>query len=236
MKLIQWTLLFFLFAAFACDDEEEEQLEKAAFDFEFATGAEGWEGVFADYPLDTSGLYMLEFEWTHLPQPLDTTENALMIAGSNRSDDLFMAIKKQVSNLPPNMDFEVVFDIELASIYPTNAVGIGGPPAEAVYMKIGVTQEEPESSLNGSDFFEINIDKGNQSQGGSQMEVIGHVGVTDTTTVYTLIERSNVSKPFRFRTDDSGKAWLIIGTDSGFEGRTRLYYNKINVLFRERAN
>ncbi len=235
MKSIQWTLFLFLFAAFACE-KEEETLATTAFDFNFETNAEGWESVFADYPFDTTGFYELEYEWTQLPQPLDTTQNAMMIAGSNRSDDLFMAIKKEVGNLPPNMDFEVLFDIELASIYPTNAIGIGGPPAEAVYMKVGVTQEEPQSSLNASDFFEMNIDKGNQSQSGSQMNVIGHVGVADTTTVYTLIERSNVNKPFRFRTDDSGKAWLIIGTDSGFEGKTRLYYNKIDVLFRERAN
>ncbi|MDE0699169.1 MAG: hypothetical protein OXH61_00425 [Acidimicrobiaceae bacterium] len=28
-------------------------------------------------------------------------------------------------------------------------------------------------------------------------------------------------------TDDDGSVWLIVGTDSGFEGLTRLYYDRI---------
>lgn len=234
MKSIKWLFILVLFA-FGCDEDENPILE-TEYIYDFSASAEGWTGDFSDYRADDPDLYELEFEWTGLPEPLDTTENALMIAGSNRSDDLFMFIKREVNNLPPNTDFQVFFDIEMASIYPTNAVGIGGPPGESVYIKAGAMLEEPKAELNASDFYQMNIDKGNQSQSGANMEVIGHVGVTDTTSVYTLIDRGNAGKPFAFRSDATGSAWICIGTDSGFEGRTRLYYNKVNVIFQVAAN
>jgi hypothetical protein len=234
MRSIQWISLLLLFA-FACE-KEENQLEQVEFSFTFETDAEGWTGDFADYPSTDNDFFNLEFERTNLPAPLPETEQALRIAGSNLSDDLFMFIKKKVDNLPPNMDFDVIFDIEMASDEPTNAVGIGGPPGESVYIKAGVVLEEPQKEETGSDFYQMNIDKGNQSQPGTDMQVLGHIGVTDTTTVFTLIDRDNISKPFSFRTDDSGSAWICIGTDSGFEGRTELYYNRIKVTFKEKLN
>ncbi len=231
MKSIQWTWVLILLA-FACEKEKNET-EQVEFQFNFSADAQGWTGDFADYPLGEEAFYELDYQWTSLPEPLDTNTNSLMIAGNNHSDDLFMFVKKKVENLPANMDFNVSFDLELASIYASNSVGIGGSPAESVYIKVGVTLEEPKKTLNTSDFYEMNIDKGNQSQSGNDMEVIGNVGVTDTTTVYTLINRNNEAKPFTFRTDENGEAWIIIGTDSGFEGLSRLYYNNVKVVFKE---
>ncbi len=234
MRSIQW-MSFLLLLAFACEKEETTR-EQVDFSYDFETNAEGWTGDFSDYPAQNNSLYDLEFEWDTLPAPLSEGEHALRIGGNNYSDDLFMFIKKKVENLPPNTSFNVDFDIQLASIYPTNAVGIGGPPAEAVVLKAGVTLEEPIKQVNTSDHYEMNIDKGNQSNAGADMEVLGHVGVTDTTTVYTLIDRDNLTKPFSFTSDSTGVAWICIGTDSGYEGRTELYYNKIKVSFREKSN
>lgn len=31
--------------------------------------------------------------------------------------------------------------------------------------------------------------------------------------------------------DDEGRIWLIVGTDSGFEGRTELYYTRYRATF-----
>ncbi|MCD4693477.1 MAG: T9SS type A sorting domain-containing protein, partial [Calditrichales bacterium] len=42
---------------------------------------------------------------------------------------------------------------------------------------------------------------------------------------------NNISHPFPITTDAGGEVWLIIGTDSGFEATTTLYYNKIDVTF-----
>ena len=66
---------------------------------------------------------------------------------------------------------------------------------------------------------------------GKDLDTLGNVGVTDTTTVYTLINRSNATHLFTISTDDNGSAWVCIGTDSGFEGKTTLCYSKINLTF-----
>jgi hypothetical protein len=75
----------------------------------------------------------------------------------------------------------------------------------------------------------MNIDKGNQSQPGPDMDTIGHVGVTDTTSVYAIKINDNAGKPFSFTTDGTGEVWFIVGTDSGFEATTAIYFTKITV-------
>ena len=77
----------------------------------------------------------------------------------------------------------------------------------------------------------MNIDKGNQKVPGVDMDTIGHIGVSDTTTEFTLINRKNTPKLFTIKTDVNGEVWVCIGTDSGFEGRSTLYYNQITLTF-----
>ena len=36
------------------------------------------------------------------------------------------------------------------------------------------------------------------------------------------------------KADDDGTLWLILGTDSGFEGLTTLYYDEITVVLEPR--
>ena len=69
----------------------------------------------------------------------------------------------------------------------------------------------------------MNIDKGNQAQGGIPGEEYH----------YQLIRRDNLQSPIEITTDSNGSLWLIIGTDSGFEGATTLYYNMVEVELRE---
>jgi len=52
---------------------------------------------------------------------------------------------------------------------------------------------------------------------------------TNGTANYVLIERNNIGRPMKTWTSASGELWLLVGTDSGFEGTTSLYYTKIIV-------
>jgi hypothetical protein len=200
------------------------------FVYDFSSGYEGWSGDFADYPTSDSVFYELEFTRTTLPAPLDTSKNALMISGSNHSDDLFMFIKKKITGLSPNKTYKLLIDIELASDAPTHAIGIGGAPGESVFLKAGASLVEPKK-VNTEGFYLMNIDKSNQASPGLDMDTLGHVGVSDTTSVFSLINRSNAAHPFKISTNDDGTVWVCIGTDSGFEGTTTLYYNKITLTF-----
>ena len=200
------------------------------YTYDFISGYDGWTGDFADYPPADSILYQLEYTRTTLPAPLNTSKYALKIAGSNRSDDLFMFIKRKITGLIPNTTYQLQVQVDFASNVPTNSVGIGGAPGEAVRMKVGATIAEPNKTIIGSDY-RMNIDKGNQSIPGVDMDTIGHIGVSDTTTKFTLINRNNTARLFTITTDSNGEVWVCIGTDSGFEGRTTLYYNKITLTF-----
>ncbi|RYD41737.1 MAG: hypothetical protein EOP85_12225 [Verrucomicrobiaceae bacterium] len=46
---------------------------------------------------------------------------------------------------------------------------------------------------------------------------------------YRLKTLTNAGKPFYFKTDASGKGWIFIGTDSGFEATTSVYFTQVNV-------
>ncbi len=200
------------------------------YHFDFTNSQEGWVFGFADYPIGSEAQYQLNNSWSSLPNPLNGNQKSLFITGSNQSDDLFMFVKKHITGLQANTTYTVTFEVEFASTYPTNAIGVGGAPGEGVVMKAGVTLVNPDTIHQLTDV-RMGIDKANQTQPGTDMDTIGHVGVVDSTTVYALKTNNNFSHPFSITTDASGEVWLIVGTDSGFEATTALYYNQIEAIF-----
>lgn len=74
----------------------------------------------------------------------------------------------------------------------------------------------------------MNIDKKNQSQSGNDMIVIGNFANETNKNTYALKSLSNASQ--KVSANDEGKLWLIAGTDSGFEGKTTIYYNRIRAI------
>jgi hypothetical protein len=203
------------------------------FSWDFSQGTQGWQGGFADYPLGQEDFYNLDFGLRPLPSNVGD-EQALFITGDNRSDDLFMYFRNQVTGLTPNTNYSVTFDLELASNAPDGSFGIGGSPANSVFLKAGATLVEPLPIVNDpiEDFIRLNIDKGNQGQSGEDSVILGDIAKPDDGTFdYALITRNNSTERFTFRTDHVGNAWLYFGTDSGFEGTTALFYTKFQAQF-----
>lgn len=232
MKIKILTAVLFVATIFfvGCNKDEDSPNAKI-FTYDFTTSQDAWIGGFSDHHDTSTADYDLVFLLTTLPAPLNTSKNALKIAGTNRSDDLFMFIKRKMTGLEPNKTYRIRFDVEFASNTPTNLVGVGGSP-DAVYMKAGATLYEPLSTyMAHENTYRMNIDHGNQSQDGADMYNIGTIGVARNTTQYTLISRNNKSRLFTITTDTNGEVWVIIGTDSGYESRTELYYNKITITF-----
>lgn len=217
-----------LFALFSCSDKNLNQPKPVEFYFDFAQGPTGWAGDFADYPVGEESFYELVFEHDTLPDPLDQNQMAIKQSGNNHSDDLFMFIKRKVSGLEPNTVYYINFTVEFASNVPDGMMGVGGSPGESVYLKSGATAAEPKKEKDGDNYYRMNIDKNNQSQSGEDMVVIGDFSNDTDLDVYTLKTVTNES-PFGAETDDNGNLWLIIGTDSGFEATTTIYYNTIKV-------
>ncbi len=228
--LIKAALLGLVLSLTACDNSPTEPTEKT-FDFSFEKDLEGWAVEFSDYPVGEEAKYELNFAHAALPAPLDTSRKALKISGRNYSDDLFMFIKRKVTGLDANMAYSLNFTLKLASDAPNNHPGAGGSPA--IPLKVGATQVEPEK-LAQNDFYQMNIDKGNQDAEGNDMKIIGNTSNGTNEFKYVLIERSNNGKPFELRTDKNGEVWVIIGTDSGYESTTTLFYDGIHLRFKRK--
>ena len=160
------------------------------------------------------------------PRVLEGT--GIYMQGHNRSDDLFMYLKRRVDGLVPMASYEVAVTVELATNVAAELVGIGGSPGESVFVKAGASTVEPANVIDGSGYYRINIDKGNQSRSGTQMVVIGDLAHPDVSDhEYRIKTLDNSDSPVTVEADRAGNAWLIVGTDSGFEGLTRLYYHRI---------
>ena len=200
----------------------------------FTSGLDNWIGDFADYPADPVQIpqYQLEFSHSVLPLPLNTSDGALKQSGINRSDDLFMFVKKRVTGLVPERNYTIDLKVEFASNAASNMVGVGGAPGEGVKIKAGAVSIEPIKVLNTPEnWFRMNIDKGNQSIGGIDMKVIGDFANGTDQNVYK-IKQLTAATPLNVKANQQGEIWLVIGTDSGFEGVTTIYYNSIQAVIK----
>ena len=199
--------------------------------FDFNEGTNGWEAGFADYsPLSTE----MDLDSGIRPVPPEAGQgNGFMLHGANRSDDLFMFLERQLTiadGIEPGRQYIVDFRIWMISDAPAGCGGAGGAPGESIYLKAGATPDEPRVELVG-DHFRMTVDIGSQSQGGKAASVVGNIAhelPCENLPRYAPIFRSHRHTE-RVRANADGTLWLLVGTDSGFEGITTLYYQKIAV-------
>jgi len=227
MKKIIAGLITALFLI-GCADGGSTQNAGSHYDYTFAVDTEGWTGGFSDYDRDLEGIYELHFSHSTLPEPLNIHEGAVRISGNNHSDDLFMFMKTKLTGLDVNTTYGITFTVEFASNAADSMAGIGGAPGESVILKAGATAIEPLSVADGTGYYRMNIDKGNQNSGGVDMAVIGNFSNNTDKNEYALKSVRN-NTPLYATADENGSIWLIVGTDSGFEGITEIYYNEIIV-------
>lgn len=199
---------------------------EALFDFSEDDG--GFIPVFSDYPDEPDVEQFYEFRAGHEEVPVADAGKGLFISGNNHSDDLFMGYYKELTGLTPETEYQFTVRFKLATNVEGGMIGIGGSPGESVFVKCGVASEKPENELDELNHFRLNLDKGGQSQDGSDMAVVGMLAKTETNRPgeyeFNTIETSTAA-----RTDEEGRAYLVIGTDSGFEGVTTYYLDDIFV-------
>ncbi len=200
--------------------------------FDFSKQHHSWVAGFADYS-DTYDDLDLKAEMAPLPASLNPSgkTTGFKVEGKNSPGDLFMFIKRKMTGLDPNQTYSITANIQFASDAPKGAIGIGGAPGEAVFLKAGAVAFEPKVSKNAQGTYVINVDKGNQGQSGKNMKIIGNVAKADDKPGYVSLVRK--AEKMTVKTNTDGECWIIIGTDSGYEGLTRLYYQKIDLEITE---
>ncbi|MBI4716729.1 MAG: hypothetical protein HY763_02915 [Planctomycetes bacterium] len=208
--------------------------------FDFRETTHGWEAGVADYGEEQEELLMFESGRRDVPDELGYDGRAFYIQGVNRSDDLFLYLKRKLGRdegILPGRTYRVSFDILVASNAPTGCAGVGGAPGEGVYLKVGASAIEPHTVFDvESELFVMNVDKGDQSQGGPAASVVSDIANGVPCELIPNLEEAPYVLLFRSHThdvdvtaSDAGELWLLVGTDSAYESLTALYYQAINV-------
>lgn len=230
-------ILFLTVLALQTASAESKEL---LFEFDFKHGAAGWLAGFSDYSLINGDTHFLA-EPRSLPRefPAAGRRRGFFMQSMNRSDDMFMFIKKALhakDGLKPNRRYRLSFEIVFASNAQAGCIGAGGAPGEGVYLKAGASVNEPVSIMGTGLHLELNIDKGHQSQGGVDAGVAGNIvngEPCDPENARYVRTHRTYEHDRPVSTDDRSQLWLIVGTDSAFEGLTRLYFEVVKVRLKE---
>jgi len=201
------------------------------YNYKFYKGTGGFEAIFSDYNYDQSGNYEIyEMKSAYKQIPVAGKESmGLYLASHNRSDDVFMGYVKEINGLVPNKEYALNIQFQLATNAESGGFGIGGSPSASVYVKSGASTIKPESILDEkAGIYRMNIDTGVQSQGGEDMQVIGDVGKPEGSSV-TGFEYKPMKAAVMAAADENGCVYLIIGTDSGYEGFTEYYIDNVTI-------
>lgn len=200
---------------------------------DFNQGINDWTAGFSDYPAGEQEFYELSSSHATLPTSLGVNRKGFRVNGNNHSDDLFMFITKKVNGLEPNRRYDFKFKLTFGTNAQKNCAGIGGAPGEGVTIKAGISKTEPMAINNGSGFYLMNIDKGNQNFGGSDAIAIGDFANSrecgDPDTNYMKKTVSSEEGAFSTFTAEDGSVWIIFATDSGFEGPTTIYFMEATI-------
>lgn len=212
--------------------------------FDFGNGTEGWASGFADYsslttwpvPTEPATFYKIRAELRPMPEELGLSGTGYFLSGFNHSDDLFMFLKRKLGKadgVVPGRTYDVAITVSYATDTAHGMMGAGGAPGEAVGMKAGASAKEPIAVETAPHQWRLNIDMGMQSNDGLNGLVIGDMtnglqfgGHEDP--VWRLQTRS-ATRVARVTAGRNGEIWICVGTDSGFEGTTDVYYKSIDV-------
>ncbi len=205
----------------------------AVFDFGLC-GAEGWRGGFADLP--ASGLddpaYDLRSGPARLPRSVGPSGRGLRLAGTNRSDDLFMFAARRLAGLRPSTRYAAAFRVEIAADAGPGCLGAGGAPGEAVYVKAGGGPARPRVAADEGGVLRLNRDISSQSRGGADAIVLDDAagpGAGCAGGRHVAETPSSRGRPFFPITDRGGGLWAVVGFDCGYEGRSDLYLDRVRV-------
>ena len=206
--------------------------------WDFDGGSDGWASELTDYTDATRPDDALS-ETMVSPPGIDAGTDFFHLAATNTSDDVFQYLLREVTSadgLAADTTYDVSFTVEFASSAPAGCAGIGGAPGESVWLKVGASTEQPVPvSEDGQS--RLAVDKGGQSQGGDAAVVAGTVdngipceeALESNDPPYAMVTRSGTVEDVT--TDGEGSLWLFVGTDSGFEGRTSIYYDRVTATF-----
>jgi hypothetical protein len=200
--------------------------------FTFESGNEGFEHIYADYHDDGNNLTTYEMLWGKEKPTIENATTALFIQGMNRSDDLFMGYVKKLTGLKSMTEYTFKITFVIGTVAEAGSIGVGGSPAESVYVKAGIVDKQPAIAMDDQGVYRLNVDIGNQSQGSDKVKVVSTMAKPEGSKEGYVYKEMEVEVDAK--ADASGTVYLLIGTDSAFEGLTKYYLDNVTVLYNEK--
>ena len=204
------------------------------FDFSHTNGE--WTTGFADYLVGTEADAEQDVEENAVfIQENGPALSGLKLHSINLSSETTMYATRQLPGFIPNQTYQVALDLSFASNVGTECMGIGASPGD-VMIKAGVTNFEPELTLDMETYMRLNVDTGNQRYVGKHMMDLGRLGHENIAScdpsVYVFQVKQQSSQPqyFEVQTDETGSLWVTVATDSGFAGSTTIYLLDMQLL------
>jgi len=162
-----------------------------------------------------------------------------LVQGTNHSDDLDMYLVRRFGpqqGFRPHSNYQIQVTVDLAGDAPRNAIGTGGDP-ELHVQAVLVTGFVPTR---------FKVDSENWVRHLKPLEnfsraLVATNGVCDASDAATEdrcdlqtripfeLKKGKPSSVLNVRTDSSGRFWLMVGTHSGFESFTGIYYTRIQM-------
>lgn len=202
--------------------------------YDFSAGTQGWSPIFTDLPVRDDvpgGFYELMWGWATLPSELPARGKGFMLSGNNHSDDLGMYIYRKLTpadGIVPGRNYRARITATFASNAPTGCFGSGGAPGEAVAFQLGATPLPPTRSVDVEGWYRLDNREDRFAAGDIAN---GEPCPADGVGRYRFLTRA---QELDVRASDQGELWLLVGTESGFESTTRLYYRAVSVVLRPR--
>lgn len=232
MKRIDFSIICVVFFLCCSNAYAQTTTSSIQLSFDFRDGALGWQSGFGDYPpdLNTDDLYQLRAEIRQLPANIGSG-TGFFFQAVNHSDDIFMFMKRRLTpadGIIAGQRYEIDYAMLIASNACSDCGGIGGHPGLSVYLKAGAAPIEP---IPYGANQRMNVDVGAQSRGGIAGSVAGDIAnglPYDPARPYVSLTRTH-RHTRQVTASASGELWLLVGTDSGFEGLNQLFYQRIDV-------
>ena len=221
---------FLLFLSLASGSVAAQTIE---FDFNFRNGDVGWTSGFANYPPATnqSGFYELDSGIRYAPRKLTHVPiRAFYVQGTSHSAELLMFLKRRLTaadGIVAGRTYRIEYDIRLVSMAATGCVGIGSPPGEGVFLRAGGSPIEPVARLEPNGYLRVNVDL--LSMTGDAGNIANGRACETVYPYFPWVYIDRAAQQPQVTAAANGDLWLFVATRSGFEGMTRLYYQRITV-------
>lgn len=216
----------------ACDSDTHQYRDTSQpVVIDFNADHHDFSALFSDYPQGQEGFFELASSYQQLPTPYED-KHGYRLYGSNRSDDLFMGLYGKIDNLKPAKRYNLSFKATIVTNIQSNCAGIGGPPGESVYIKVATHSEQPKNSLKDG-MYRLNWDVGTQGERGEHSQVVGDIsnGIDCMAENRYIAKEMSSEASIPVMANDNGDVWIMVGSDSGFEGPSELFISHISVAF-----